>query len=327
MAGIARVAIDSMTVIQDIERLRVTHWPKTTSTDTCPSAATTVLNHSLVIDTCLRRVAVTVDPDDTGDTGVPALDAGQPEFRSGVEAYQLLLEIATGLRSSIPGETNVFGQWRKAWQEFRAVGDADAINGLAPVAQQLFNDTRSIRRRWLDGTGGASYGSLVRRLISARRNERVLFVGTGELMHSIVPLFSRFRVGAWNHRSIESELKGVERLFDPADGECAARWSNHIILTTPPNRLNDSNWQRWINASQPQSVTQLGHRRGHEFSIDVACRTFNLDDVFEARRLQHEHRTAQLTSARLECIQRARLLGTDCQSSEPAVLTGQLVAA
>ena len=140
---------------------------------------------------------------------------GGAEVRFGPDAYRFVLEITTGLRSAIPGETNVFGQFRNAWQDFRRDGPAARITRLAPLVHRLSNDTKAIRREHLHGIGGASYGSLVRRLIAPARADRILFVGAGNLAQSMLPFFDNYELGIWNHRPAVNRVVCANRFFRP----------------------------------------------------------------------------------------------------------------
>lgn len=259
-------------------------------------------NDRLRVNTCLREVEVGL--------GTPELSAGRhtedTEMLSGAHAYRRLLEITSGLHSEIPGETNVFGQFRRAWQAF-ATGNHRAAAGLKPIMQRLFDDTKRIRRRWLQGIGGHSYGSLVRRLIQPRPEDRVLFVGTGDLMQSILPLFGKYQLGIWNRSRTEAPDRQV-RLFMPEDGQAAARWAEHVILTTPADVTNDARWRNWLITAQPGTIVHAGHRDNRWFetgavtgNIDLYC----LDDLFRLRHELAHTRAIKLDRARHACAELA----------------------
>jgi len=265
---------------------------------------------SLRLDTCLREVAIELIPE--GGSKAPAFD--KAEILTGVNAYRLLLEIATGLRSAIPGETNVFGQFRRAWQTFLNDGYPATVAGLTPVIHRLFNDTKTVRKNWLEGVGGTSYGSLVRRLIEPRRQDRVLFVGAGELMQSMLPLFEKYRLGIWNHRIIKPITATVDFIFPPGHGRRAAIWADHVILTTPRDPQNDRNWHAWLRNAHPRTVIHLGHRHtrqpdwGPGIDWEPGIAAFDLDDIFALRREQDDYRSNRLDSARAACTNLANLL-------------------
>lgn len=289
----------------DIENLRIAHWS--------PRAPLlSVSGPGVCVDTCLRQVYI--DMATPATPGKVAFGGRHPasERRGGAEAYRLLLEIMTGLRSAIPGETNVLGQFKDAWLAFRRDRQPAEVARLAPLMHRLINDTKTIRAAHLQGIGGASYGSLVRRLLMPRTTTRILFVGAGNLAESMLPLFKNFEVGLWNYRDIQSPAESVRRLFRPDEGRHAARWADQVILTTPPDPTNDRHWQRWIADTQIDAVIHLGHRQNmHRMHWGQEVRTFDLADVFILRRAQADIRSEQLAKARAACGQCAGLYATE----------------
>ncbi len=239
------------------------------------------------------------------------------ERESGPDAYRLLLEITTGLRSAVPGETNVFGQFKDAWAASRSRRQPAQVARLAPLMHRLINDTKTIRTEYLHGIGGASYGSLVRRLVTPRPEDRILFVGAGNLAQSMLPFFKLFDVGLWNRSAIDRPPENVTHYFRPEQGHHAARWANHVILTTPPDPTNDGLWCEWIGASV-RTVVHLGYRSNRDpvtgaFPVTrkTRIRTYTLDDVFALRQTQAERRSTQLAHARAACRDRAGRLIPD----------------
>ena len=118
-------------------------------------------------------------------TEVPA-DEEMPsaEFYVGGPAYQFLLELITGLRSKIVGETEVFGQF-KCFLERCEKENHDQWYYFKKWAHFLIVDCKKIREKFLTGIGNQSYGSLVRRHLGAR--EHVLVLGAGMLTKDILP--------------------------------------------------------------------------------------------------------------------------------------------
>lgn len=309
----------------DIHDLEVTHRPKR------PGRAAVLPPDppgSFVVDTCLRQLSI----GRSLTNRFPAVQnftvmSNRPawaEVRSGSAAYELLLNVTTGLLSAVPGETNIFGQFKKAWLNFQRTRPA---TGLAPIIAHLIDDTKAIRLDHLEGIGGSSYGGLVRKLISPKRNDRILFVGAGALARSMLPLFRNHRLGIWNHRDIESLPRHIECVFTPQEGRRAARWAEHVILTTPPEPQNDASWSDWLDAAHPHSVVHLGHRRSQQsqqlrqdLSDVPVC--YDLDDVFALRREQDELRSEQLSLARAACRERAMALSATARrvSRTPAAV-------
>lgn len=275
----------------DIATLHVTHWPKPAGEPPVPGSEQTRLAATgLFVDTCLRQLHITWND--------PSRWHGGDSYR-GQAAYCFLLEVATGLHSAVPGETNVFGQFQKTWRRWRETADGPVVAPLAPVMHRLINDARAIRCKHLQGIGGSSYGSLVRRLIAARSGDRVLFVGAGDLARSMLPLFRNFNVGLWNRRAVTDQLPVLTRRFAPEHGAHAACWAHHVVLTTPPDPVNDGRWRHWIAATGLRTVVHLGHR--DPMTWPGAAQAFDLTDVFALRRAQRERRSLQLARARIAC--------------------------
>jgi glutamyl-tRNA reductase len=275
-----------------IEQLRVAHWTgPPAGLPPCPPGS-----EAFVVETCLRHLRVSMRTAPATPGGGPA-----PELRTGAAAYRLLLEVATGLRSAIPGETNVLGQLKRAWEQHRQRASAESAL-LAPVIAQLLQDARTVRRRHLQGIGGASYGALVRRLLGIRPGERVLLVGAGELARSMLPFLGAFEVGAWSRRLPGPAFAAAGRLFAPAEGPDAAAWATHVVMTTPPDGDNDARWTRWLAASRSaRTLVRLAHRRGAGQHRPPGLTCYDLDDLFDLRRSQEAIRSLQIERARLEC--------------------------
>ena len=219
----------------DIERFWVANWPKTSPDSAQPPTEFRRPQFcGLTLDTCLRQMCLsTSEPDHSWASHAFFLPTGAT-YLTGTDAYRFSLEVVTGLRSAVPGETNVFGQFRNAWSEYRRNEPSARIAGLAPIIHQLINDCRNIRRTHLQGIGGASYGSLVRRLIAPKPGERILFVGAGDLARSMLPFFENFEVGIWNHRFFDKREVSADVFFAPRFARASARWADHVIFYHPP---------------------------------------------------------------------------------------------
>jgi hypothetical protein len=270
------------------DTLYVTHWPSTNA----PEDRVRPECSGLGVQTCQRRVWIS-----TQDAAVRG--AAVEQYR-GKGAYRFLLEFVSGLHSLIPGETNVMGQFRQAWQRWQAACP-DESEPLRAAVDGLLRDAKAIRADHLQGVGGESYGTLVRRLLRASRNERILIVGAGDLASSIWPFFRQYSTACWNRSDARGRVPDWVHVFGPDDGAAAARWAAHVVLTTPPDAGNDSQWQRWLADSRPRSVGHLGHRDGSAFKLRDVDRLFFLDQLFELRRAQANVRSLQLARARVAC--------------------------
>ena len=280
-----------------IDRLWVLHWPHHAG---MPAQSLEALQGSgVLVHTCMRQLVF-------GTEARPVIhlaNATALEIFSGLQAYHLLLEVVTGLRSAVCGETNVYGQFRRAWQAALNSLPASITLPLLPVVESLFSDARRVRQQHLQGVGGSSYGSLARRLLAPARGARVLFVGTGELARSILPFFRANETGAWNHRPVAP--LDVNHWFSTAQADMAARWAEHIIFTTPADAEHDANWQDRFSRSGVRSLLHLGRRRSEALQWTGVSAAFDLDDLLNAAEARASIASLQLVRARAACAELA----------------------
>jgi hypothetical protein len=283
-----------------IDRLWVLHWPHQAGVAGLPPESLTPLRSSgVLLDTCMRQLLIGTGPRPLID---PAPTTGM-QMRAGESAYRLLLEIITGLRSAVCGETNVYGQFRRAWQASLQNLPAGITQPLVPFIEALFSDARQIRQQHLQGVGGNSYGSLARRLLSPARDARVLFVGTGELARSMLPFFRATQTAAWNHRAVIPPT--VDHWFGTTQADAAARWAEHIIFTTPADAEHDAGWQVRLRHGTVRSLLHLGRRRSEPLHWIGVATAFDLDDILSAAETRANVASLQLVRARTACAEAA----------------------
>ena len=280
-----------------IDRLWVFHWPYQAGVAGLPThSVASARTSGVLVDTCMRQLLFgmgtrpVIDPPNTATM----------EMYSGVQAYRLLLEVVTGLRSTVCGETNVFGQFRRAWLESLNNLPAGITQPLSPLVESLLSDARRIRQQHLQGVGGNSYGSLARRLLAPPRGARVLFIGTGELARSILRFFRTTETGAWNHRPV-SPPESIDRWFSTAQADMAARWAQHIIFTTPADAEHDAGWQHRLRHGGARSLLHLGQRRSEALRWAGVETAFDLDDILSAAEARANIASLQLVRARSAC--------------------------
>lgn len=279
--------------------------------------------HGLVIDTCLRQLAI-LPP----GTRIPAACHWTgTELLRGTDAYAFMLQTVTGLHSAIPGETNVQGQFRSAWEHWRQNSGRTQVTSLAAVMHQLFVDSRAIRTMYLQGIGGQSYGSLVRKLLPADAEACILFVGAGALAQSMLPFFTATATGIWNRHALPAVDATRHRIFAPAAAEAAARWASVIILTTPADEHNDSLWADLADV-RAKTVVHLGRRRAARGSwtewAEGHGRFLDLDDIFELRGRQATRREFSIARARRACLQLAHAAPADLDHFSGQALAQQV---
>ena len=271
-----------------VAQLWCLHWPGVR----LPTATVLTLRSSGVfLDTCLRQLAFGLGPR-------PAVGGG--ELSTGRAAYRLLLEVACGLRSAVPGETNVTGQFRRACEQAEKELGRDDWECLHPLVQALLADARALRASHLLGLAGSSYGSLVRELLEPQRDARVLFVGTGDLARSMLPLFRTFDIGAWNHRPT-APLQDVGQWFQTDEAETAAAWATDFVFTSPADPAHDLAWHNRLRSHAPRALVHLGQRRGTGPAWPSVTASFDLDHVFALAGAREQLRGQKLAAAALAC--------------------------
>lgn len=96
------------------------------------------------------------------------------------KALEYLVQVVSGLKSPVVGETEVFGQFKK-----QILPQLDHKKELQEPLQFAMNIAKFIRTKHLVGGGSQTYGSMVRRLLKGENN--ILFIGSGVLAESIYP--------------------------------------------------------------------------------------------------------------------------------------------
>jgi hypothetical protein len=278
-----------------------------------------LLPGSFVIDSCLRKLWV-CDEQFLREQGVPfALE--QAELLSGEEAYTFLLRVACGLESQIVGETDIFGQVKEAWKGAGSI-DSRLRQFLSPWMQRLFEDTKEIRSLYLQNTGGASYGSLVRMILARQPEDTrgpVLLVGAGQLAKSVAPYLletelwianrSREPLARLHHDLIQRSC--AEERIHIIEGENALEkaWltAAQVVLCVPPSAQDERRISLWKKGGAKRPVIHLGalaEHAGHWHSLPCF---YSLTDVFALESSQGRLRSTQIARARKACDEKAKL--------------------
>lgn len=237
------------------------------------------------------------------------------ELHRGIEGYRLLLEIATGLRSAIAGETNVFGQLRAAWRDYLQRVPAAARSELGELIEALFEDTRAIRTRFLQDIGGNSYGTLTRKILRTAPGERVLLVGSGELARSVAPLLTGFELAIINRNRPVKLPDSVQHTYAGTEGEAAVAWADHVVLCVPRHPELDARWLSLLASRPSIQVIHLGCRRAEAGPWAELRGIVTLDDLFDLRLAQQDRRSRQLELARAACRTRALLRAAESHAA------------
>jgi glutamyl-tRNA reductase len=136
--------------------------------------------------TCMREVSF-VD-------SVP----GAPQNLEGAlrdeHAYAVLVEIVSGLRSPLIGETEVQAQFKA----FLDALDPVTHGWLRRLGQHVLGDVKRIRTRHLQHVGAHSYGRLAARHVTARH---VAVIGAGALARDVVTVLDQHtHADVWRRR-------------------------------------------------------------------------------------------------------------------------------
>ncbi len=129
--------------------------------------------------TCLRQLAL----GSVHELGSIELHP-EDQIHRGLDAYRVCFEIACGLHSPLVGETEVFGQFKKASDSWNLPNTPIGLE-LRRFIQGLLADVKKVRSRHLADLGSQSYGSLLRRELKATRDIHIL--GGGQLVEEILP--------------------------------------------------------------------------------------------------------------------------------------------
>lgn len=255
------------------------------------------LVHSFYLETCQRHIWIL---DAAHNLSLPAC----AERHSGAQAYSKLLEITTGLASLIPGEADVFGQFRRAWDTYRLKDKASTE--LTPWIQRLYADTKAIRHAHLQGIGGASYGTRVRRLLKKMDPEAqhpVIVYGAGALSKAVLPYLADFKVGLTNRsfERLEDLLSQVQKLPPRLSFEIEPLQNgfHHAIFAVPAEAELTDVTQNTL------SVLHLGITHDGWANLKIhpsfAGKLASLTELFEVEREQDALRIQQLSAARAAC--------------------------
>ncbi|TGL86033.1 glutamyl-tRNA reductase [Leptospira congkakensis] len=106
------------------------------------------------------------------------------EVFHGYEAYRFLLEVVSGLRSKLFGESEIQAQFRDRFREDK-VNDSTFALSLLRLRDQILEHTKQIRSRYLTGIGRQTYGSVADSYLQSHKS--VTLLGTGKLATSILP--------------------------------------------------------------------------------------------------------------------------------------------
>ncbi len=314
----------------ELRELNVLHWRGAhVVSRPVPDATPARGPDAFLIDTCQRRVAVTLSRESIEQLAQQFPADGALERFEGVEAYAFLVGFACGLESKLVAETEIFGQIKTAWQTFSERGSPLA-RGLSSCMQWIFQDAKTIRAQHLGNLGSASYGSQVRRLLGEGADAGpTLLIGAGQLAQSVAPWLGGSELWLWNRtperarelaRELEKRCPGrpVRVLESEAELEAWGQARN-VVVCVPADAARDARritaWRE--GAGQPRGqIIHLG------LTVESAQwgevpEMVSLGVLFDMLRSQSEVRRRAFERARRACMERALLRSLGASASHP----------
>jgi glutamyl-tRNA reductase len=237
--------------------------------------------------TCLREVAFLRD--EPGKPSAPTIvDA---------DAYTLLLEIVSGLRSPLIGETEVQAQFKA----FLASLDPSADGDVLRVGQRLLADAKSIRSRHFQGLGTREYGPLVAARVAAGR--RVVLVGTGALAAEIVEHLPRAQaIDRWG-RTPQPDWNDYYLLETAVSRSACSRDPVTIVVAAPVPAAD----LRPLLACYPRTVEIVDLRAADQRApFAGGLHVVTLDDIFRQVQPMAVAAARRIADARREIGSRGR---------------------
>lgn len=197
------------------------------------------------------------------------------EVFHGFEAYRFLLEVVSGLRSKLFGESEIQAQFRDRFREER-VTDSNFALSLLRLRDQILEHTKQIRSKYLTGIGRQTYGSVADSYL--QKHKSVTLLGTGKLATSILPyLVSKNKeirlIGRnqtkmtelqkeysitthhWEDYKPGAEAIVIASSFLPFNWDSMIE-SSSLILDFRETALNESNYKNYIPLSKILSDLQ-----------------------------------------------------------------------
>lgn len=244
------------------------------------------------------------------------------EVYHGIAAYEFLLLVSSGLKSEILGETDIFGQVKRAWIEFEKETSNSNRRFLSPIFQKIFSDTKKIRSEYLEGLGGNSYGTLVRKLLELDPNQdSILVLGAGQIAHSILPYLLDFKIWLWNRtlekaaalkKSLLNQTRLDTNIFLTKTPEQEAQaWSEatQVILCVPPDA--NIHHHPFCPVFNNKAILHLGCTEGELGKWEVQIREkmekfYTLDDLFQLQKNLTQARSIKIQKARQACEEIAK---------------------
>ncbi|MGE0615123.1 MAG: hypothetical protein AB7P04_05755 [Bacteriovoracia bacterium] len=239
----------------------------------------------------------------------------------GEAAYDFLLRIACGLESAVIGETDIFGQIKEAWAKFEKIHTRPVpcqshvvLTDLRPRMQRLFEDTKEIRSTHLQGLGGGSYGTLVRKALPAPSEGKLFILGAGKIAYSVVPYLLEHELVIWNRSldkafALAEKVKSLQpqaRVSVVEDEKDGWEQSGHALLCIPHDAQADQARAEGLGEFMG-TVLHLGCAAAEKAVWSPVTRFLSIDDLFALQNSLHSAKSQRVQKALAACAERAKL--------------------
>jgi len=237
----------------------------------------------------------------------------------GGEAVSHLFNVSAGLDSQVPGETEILGQVKQAYQYAAERKDTGGI--LNQVFQKSFQTAKWIRTNTNIGKGHVSVGNIAAdlsiRILGDLSKARILMVGTGEVGQQTLKAIrsrggatisiasrtlGRARLLAAEYHGIAVDFEHVGQLIKYFDIIISATASAHPVITH--REVKNSMLERrdepllLIDQAMPRDIEESV---GHLTNVYL----YNLDDLSHIANENLKTRESELNECKLAAKERA----------------------
>lgn len=193
------------------------------------------------------------------------------EYMNREVAYTFVLEVITGLKSNIKGETEIFGQF-KAFCETVKSKKILGIGLLQQIFDQLIIDCKYLRDKHIKNWGSQSYGSLSRKLLD--KGTPVFLLGSGQLAKEISPWLeqipNKYLVVRDLTKTYEKEFQNFQKISYDNFRQLSSGFDTTINLIIAAPLVNED-LSRFFNRYRLKTIIDW---RGDQKISSSLCETY-----------------------------------------------------
>ncbi|HAZ12688.1 MAG: hypothetical protein A2X86_11175 [Bdellovibrionales bacterium GWA2_49_15] len=272
------------------------------------------------MSTCQRHllVGLGVWPDKAlsflNDNGIHGLSVYH-----GSEAYTYLLEVITGLKSRLLGESEVAGQFKKAYDSYKSSATFNSVCGQ--ILEKLMKDGKEIKTKHLQSIGQYSYAGLAKRVLQNHSvSGQILIVGTGQLAQDTAKLLRKLYDLSFTGRNPEKldaickECSGTAVAW-PLDFTNASGLENFtaIINTVGADEIlfGPSFFEQWNKQDDCKTFIDLGRPSVIQTCKGISEGVYRLADLLTLGQRFDEAKLIQVQKAHtaIEQLTQKRIFG------------------